>query len=157
MLKFLEKLAIFNSLNQMEKESIFGYKQTFVSYIRQLISINPKAKILISSIPISPLHMTGELNSDGHGIRKEGWNASRAEKEGMPKYVSISKDSRDVAKWLNINWVDLKNKVGLTFNNSHLYCSDGTHWFPEIIKRIGLIISNELIKMEFKQKRCYQL
>ncbi|MDN3664919.1 hypothetical protein ACFFU1_01665 [Algibacter miyuki] len=142
-----KKLALFNAMNGKTKEEVFGYKQTFAAYIMQLKLVNPNAKFLLASIPISPTHLTGELNSEGHGVWKDGWNAKKAKEDREWIFNSIRKDSKTVAKWSMADWVDLMNKVDLNFENAPQFCSDGTHWFPEIKKRIGEVLSNELLKI----------
>ncbi|WP_303316565.1 hypothetical protein Q4Q34_07090 [Flavivirga abyssicola] len=134
-LTILSKLNLFNAMDGKTREYIFGYKQTFAAYIMQLKLVNPDANFLLSSIPISLSHMIGKLNSDGYGIWKDGWNASLAKLDKMHIYESIRNDSKDIANWFDADWVDLKNEVGLTFENAHQFCSDGTHWFPEIKKK----------------------
>lgn len=143
----INKLAIFENLDGDAREKIFGYKQTFAAYIMQLKLINPNAKFLLSSIPISPSHMAGRKDSKGHGIWADGWNATKAKKKRMPIFISIAKDSKEIAQWFDAKWVDLLNEVNLTFENAHEYTVDGIHWFPEIKKRIGQAISEELDKM----------
>ena len=142
-----EKLKIFENLSENEKEKIFGYKQTFAAYIMQLKEVNPNARFLLSSIPISPSHMTGKKDNQGHGIWADGWNAKKAKEERMPIYTSMRRDSRELADWFGANWADLQNKVNLNFENAPEYTTDGIHWFPEIKKRIGKVFSDELQDM----------
>ncbi|SDG47465.1 hypothetical protein SAMN04488027_102107 [Psychroflexus sediminis] len=141
------KIAKFNSLIEVEKENIFGYKQTFAAFIMQFLEINPQARLILASTPISPHKLTGKADADGNGIWQDGWNPLNARTAINPRFESIRNDSKEVSEWFGANWIDLKNGVGLTFDNAINYCLDGTHWKKEIKIRIGKALSEELEKM----------
>ena len=141
------KMALFDSLTEVEKENIFGYKQTFAALIMQFLKINPQARLILTSIPISPKRFTGNTDVKGNGIWQDGWNPQKARAAINPDFESIRNDSKEVAKWFSANWVDLKNEVGLTFENATIYSADGTHWKKEIKVRIGKVLSEELDRM----------
>lgn len=143
----IRKLEIFSSMDEAERECIFGYKQTFAAYIMQLYLINPNAKLILTSIPISPGNMTGKADTNGKGQWQEGKTPINVSALVKPRYDSISDDSQELAYWFSTNWVDLRNEVGLSFDNAVNYTIDGTHWNKEIKKRIGLVLSQELDKM----------
>lgn len=141
------KLDSFNTMGGEEKESVFGFKQTFAAMVNQLQEINPEAKFLFTSIPISPIYFKGLKDSNGNGVWKDGWNSQKAKKEIMPQYNKIRKDSKELANWFNANWVDLKNKVDLTFENATFYSIDGIHWSKDIKVNTGNCLAKELNKI----------
>lgn len=147
------KMSRFNSLSESDKAAIFGYKQTYIAFVKQLLKINPEAKIIIGSIPIGcgSESMTGSVDINGYGIWKAGFSANERRSTLTPLLTTKRNDIIEVANYFNANFLDLFNQVGLTFDNYHVYCKDGVHWDlqnSEIKKRIGYAAYQELLKVK---------
>jgi hypothetical protein len=57
----------------------------------------------------------------------------------------------DISNYFGLTFADVKNEVGLTFDNYIYYCIDGTHWTgstygTEIKTRIAKSMEKGLIK-----------
>ena len=135
------KLAAFNALTQTQRENIFGFKQTFAAYIMQCLLVNPKAKFLLASTPISvPGFLTGAI-VDGKGVWEPGFNGfsvrnfTGAKPQGGTQSISLYniyqglKDAvLELKEWFHTYYSDTMNESGVTFENANEFIFDGTHW-----------------------------
>ena len=149
----IAKLSRFNALSESDKASVFGYKQTYIAYIKQLLQLNPKARIIIGTIPMSVGSgtLTGSVDENGYGIWQSGYGPDERRAALTSSLKAKRDDIIEVKDYFNANFVDLFNEVGLTFDNFNIYSLDGVHWdlkSGEIKKRIAYAFYQELLKVK---------
>lgn len=130
-----DKLALFNSLSKEEKAAIFGYKQTYYTFIKQLKETSPNAKIVLATIPVSSFEVT-QYDGDGNTIYKPGITAESQRTENDWIFQSISNNINELANLFDVTVCDLYNKGGVTWENlpSKLSGDDSIHWTSEAKK-----------------------
>ncbi len=123
------KLSLFNALSESQKDAIFGYKQTYSAYINQINILNPNAKIILATIPISSYGVT-EYDSYGNTVYKPGITADTQREERNWIFTSIRDDIYEISGKFNTKVCDLFNKGGITWENlpSKLEGEDSVHW-----------------------------
>lgn len=123
------KLQIFAGLSAEDKRKKFNMSSVYCAYIEQILSMNPRAKIIFCNSPVTCSGLlTGKAGPDLKGIWKEGQNPKTARKARKPIFDRLDEHVRKIADKYNLPVVDLYHNVGLTFENYTDYCIDSTHW-----------------------------
>jgi hypothetical protein len=128
------KDALFNALTSGEKDAIFGYKQTYSAYLKQLQTKYPEAKFCLTSIPISQ-YATTEYDVDGiTTIYKSTTNADAQRIIGDAIFPSLRDDVIQLTEKHNTHFCDLFKESGITYENfpSKVEGTDSVHWKSEV-------------------------
>ncbi|WP_151765044.1 SGNH/GDSL hydrolase family protein, partial [Acinetobacter soli] len=123
------KLAIFNSLTIAQRQSIFGYKQTFAAYLLQIITMFPTAKIFLTTMLYSPA-APNYLGSTSGTV-----NEQRATDKAVRDAINAS--IREVAAWYGVSVIDVNSNAGYYYGNMTSYTSDTIHFNEIVGKRIA--------------------
>lgn len=144
------KLAIFAAMSESQKQDIFNYKATYSAYLKQILDNHRDTRIIITSVPIScGGYLTGTTGSDGYGQWISGSNADTVRAYFDSGYQTKRNDILELRDKYQLNFCDLMNEVGLTYENFLRYCVDGTHWTDEIDYRIAYSIVQEIKKLYY--------
>jgi hypothetical protein len=138
------KMALFNALSQAERDEIFLFQHTYGAYIKQILTVNPDAKILLCTVPISVGAYLSGAEVDGKGV----WAVNRSPEVAKDNlgyiFDNINEDIEQLSARYNTYKCDSNRKCGLTWWNFTNYCIDGTHWFNAIDENIALAIEGEV-------------
>ncbi len=143
------KDALFNALTETERDNIFGFKQCYSAYLKELQTTYPNAKFLLSSIPISQYGST-EYDVDGiTTIYKSTTDADAQRIIGDTKFPLIKADIIELTNKHNTNFIDLFRESGFTYENfpSKVEGADSVHWKYDVKVPFAYPVWAELDKM----------
>lgn len=125
------KLAIFNALTETQRESIFGFKQTFAAMLKQIIEYQPNAKVFLTTLLYNP---------EGGGTSEAQRNAVKATRD------SCNADIRAIAEYFGVSLINVNQHAGHYFGNMKTHTpSDNLHFDEVIGKRIGYFTAKNIL------------
>lgn len=133
------KLAIFNGLSDQQKENIFGFRQTFVSHIKQLIDLYPDAYFQLCKVMYNP----------GGGSNAPGSTTEIQRTATKDMRDSLNSQLEEIGGWFGIPVENVSKSTRYYFGNMENHCTDGLHYDQEIGRRLGIGISKSLLKVSF--------
>lgn len=133
------KLAIFNGLSNSQKESIFGFRQTFVSHIKQLIDLYPDAYFQLCKVMYNP--------GGGNNVPGATTEIQRTATKEMRD--SLNSQLEEIGGWFGIPVDNISKSTRYYYGNMENHCVDGLHYDQEIGRRLGIGISKSLLEISF--------
>lgn len=132
-----QKLAIFNSLSKEERKQIFGFKQVFAAYIKQLLNQEDlkQSLFVLCKILYSP-------KSDKNGNSNTDPSISREDKEIRDR---MNQNLEEIGGWFGIPVIDTNYNAGYYFGNQNKYTEDGIHFNETIGFRQGFFLSKYIL------------
>lgn len=124
------KLSIFNALTETQRESVFGYKQTFAAMLKQIIEYQPNAKIFLTTMLYNP---------QGNGTSESQRTLIKSTRD------SCNADIREIASYFGVSVIDTNSNSGHYFGNMKTHVSDGLHFDEVIGKRIGYFTAKNIL------------
>lgn len=129
------KNAIFDSLTIAEKEEIFGFRQTFAAYLKQLIQLYPEAYFQLCKVMYNP----------------EGVGSTIDQQRDLSKPIrdSLNNQLEEIGGWFGIPVENISKSTRYYFGNMENYTTDTIHYNEEIAKRLGIGMAKSLLQIDF--------
>ena len=147
------KIALFNGMNDSQKNDAFGYVGTYCAYIKQMLEVNPYARLYLCTVPISCAgYLTGTSVPNPDGVSEDigEWAEDESPdtaRAGLEEgYLRKDEQIRAISKRYHAHLVDIRSKCGLTYENFIYHCADGVHWHKDIAHNCAQIIAKALTR-----------
>ena len=140
-------------MNDSQKNDAFGYVGTYCAYIKQMLEVNPYARLYLCTVPISCAgYLTGTSVPNPDGVSEDigEWAEDESPdtaRAGLEEgYLRKDEQIRAISKRYHAHLVDIRSKCGLTYENFIYHCADGVHWHKDIAHNCAQIIAKALTR-----------